>query len=131
MSGIAGIYTFFDLFNNNLVSSSNPLTIAIKLTNFTDWTSFYPYNNYSSTQQFPALTAGFGIKPLNPLQFNFVYLTDNSINGFGFGAFNSTNQSSYFQSLINTTISNKILIDYSYQGLGLPSESFLLFANLI
>jgi len=121
MSGIAGIYTFFDLFNNNLVSSSNPIIIAIKLTNFTDWTSFAPINNFTRKMQYPALTAGFGIKPVNPLA-NFVILNNNSISGFGFGAINQTNNSAYFQSLINTTISNKILIDYSYQGLGLPSE---------
>jgi len=61
MSGIAGLgagSSFWSFFNPNLISSSNPATIGIQLTNFTDWTSFNP-KNLSNSAESPVLTAGF------------------------------------------------------------------------
>jgi len=61
MSGIAGLgagSSFWRFFNPNLISSSNPATIGIQLTNFTDWTAFNP-KNLSNSAESPVLTAGF------------------------------------------------------------------------
>ena len=85
----------WNLFNTNVVSSANPITIGVQLTNFSDWTS---YNSTVLVQDAsPVLTAGFGFYPqaeatdsvILPVLYTDVLSV--GVSQFGFGVANSSN----------------------------------------
>jgi hypothetical protein len=145
-SGSAGIFGFgrnspiWDIMGIDS-ASTDARYYDVELTNFNNWTfadsSYIQPNEYSvmnvggfatyytsamsSTSFYPA-TTGSSLLPLK---------------SFGFGTTNTTNSSSYYNSLLNsdndtyTVYTNTSILALNFRGLGLPTAEFKSFANML